>query len=179
VWKNTQLSYGRTTKILHWISALTIFSLFVLGYWMVDLTYYDEWYKAAPHWHKSIGILLFLVTIFRIVWRSINLSPNPIISHSKVVRIASKITHIAIYALLLCLMLSGYLISTEDERAIAVLNWFEVPALGELFAGQADIAGAIHRYIAYSLIALSLLHSVAAVKHHLIDKDETLTRMIN
>jgi len=178
VWKNTKLKYGLVTKILHWISALTVFSLFVVGYWMVDLTYYSQWYKTAPHWHKSIGILLFIATLLRLIWRFYNVSPANIASHSKNVKLASKLVHIGIYLLLIVLMTSGYLISTADNRAIEVFGWFEVGSLGELFDKQADISGFVHQYVAYSLIALSVLHAIAAIKHHIIDKDETLKRMI-
>ncbi len=175
--KNTAIKYGIIAKTLHWISALTVLALFVVGYWMVDLTYYSEWYKTAPLWHKNIGILLLIASLFRLFWRFYSPAPKAITSHSKQVKIASSLAHIAIYILLFTLMTSGYLISTADGRGIAVFNWFSVPTLGEIFSEQADIAGLIHKYVAYALIALSLLHAVAAVKHHVIDKDDTLKRM--
>ena len=83
----------------------------------------------------------------------------------------------ALYFGILLLVVSGYLISTEDGRPIAVFDWFEVPALGALFAAQADIAGLVHQYVAYSVISLAVLHALAALKHHFIDKDATLKRM--
>ena len=178
MWKNTESSYGNITKAIHWLTALAVFGLFAVGFWMVDLTYYSQWYKTAPHWHKSVGILLLFITIFRLVWRFLNTSPKPLSSHSNSIKMASKLTHVAIYILLFSLMISGYLISTADDRAIDVFNFFSVPAFGELFDNQADIAGAIHKYVAYILIGLSVLHGAAAIKHHVIDKDETLKRMI-
>jgi len=179
MWKNTDNSYGTIAKLLHWLSALVIFALFALGFWMVDLTYYSQWYKTAPHWHKSIGILLFIATFFRLIWRKYNVSPVSVETHSKLVQAGAKLAHGLIYILLVFLMISGYLISTADDRAIEVFDWFEVMAFGELFDKQADIAGIIHQYVAYGLIAFSLLHGFAAIKHHVIDKDETLKRMTN
>ncbi len=76
------------------------------------------------------------------------------------------------------LFISGYLISTADGRAIEVFNWFSIPALGELFSDQADIAGEIHYYLAFSLIGLAVLHALAALKHHYINKDNTLKKML-
>jgi cytochrome b561 len=76
-------------------------------------------------------------------------------------------------------MLSGYLISTADGRAIDVFNLFSVPALVSGFDNQEDIAGLVHQIIAYSLIALVVLHALAALKHHFIDRDRTLKRMLN
>jgi len=57
-------------------------------------------------------------------------------------------------------------------------NWFSVPALGELFENQADIAGEVHYYLSLSLIALVFIHAIAALKHHFINKDNTLTKML-
>jgi len=175
--KNTPTRFGFMAKSLHWISALTVISLFALGYWMVELTYYSPWYKPVPHWHKSVGILLLLATIFRVIWRFYSPAPSALASHSTPVKLASSLTHTAIYFLLFILMTSGYLISTADGRAIEVFTWFSLPGLGEFFPNQADIAGLVHKYTAYSLIVLSLLHGLAAIKHHLIDKDDTLRRM--
>ncbi|MDP7591917.1 MAG: cytochrome b [Litorilituus sp.] len=178
MWKNSETAYGLVTKAIHWLTVVMVFGLFAVGFWMVDLTYYSPWYKTAPHWHKSVGIILLIITSLRLLWRWVNVSPLPISSHSNSVKKASKIAHLVIYVLLFVLMISGYLISTADDRAIDVFNWFSIPALGELFDKQADISGFIHQYVAYILVALSILHGAAAVKHHVIDKDETLKRMI-
>ncbi len=174
---NTQHSFGLMSKLLHWLSALSVLGLFVLGYWMVDLTYYSSWYKTAPYWHKSIGILLLLATLFRLVWKTMQTTVMPLSSHSKKVKLAASLTHKLLYTLLLVLMASGYLISTADGRAIEVFNWFAVPSLGELIAEQAEIAGVVHKFIGYALISLSILHGGAAIKHHFYDKDDTLKRM--
>lgn len=178
MWKNTEQAYGIISKLLHWFSAITVFAMFALGYWMVDLSYYSQWYQTAPHWHESVGVLLLFVTIVRLFWRQISQQPAPIASHSAKVIRSSKLVHTAIYVLLLALMVSGYLISTADERSIAVFNWFSVMGFGELIENQEDIAGDIHYYLAYGLIGLSLLHGLAAFKHHLFDKDQTLLRML-
>ncbi|WDE04171.1 cytochrome b [Thalassomonas viridans] len=177
MYKNTTQGYGRIAKLFHWLSAVVIFALFGLGFWMVDLTYYSEWYKTAPHWHKSIGILLLIATVLRLVWRKINITPDAIETHSVAVRKSAHIAHVLLYGLLLVLMCSGYLISTADGRAISVFNWFDVPALGKLFSNQEDISGIVHEYAAYILISTAVLHALAAIKHHVIDKDATLTRM--
>jgi cytochrome b561 len=178
MWKNTTENYGLVSKLLHWLSAISVFALFGFGFWMVDLTYYSQWYQKAPHWHESIGILLLSATLIRLLWRRFNVKPQVIQNHSKIEKQASSITHIVIYALLFTLFISGYLISTADGRAIDVFNWFSVVGLGELIENQEDLAGLVHETIAYSLIVLSLVHGAGAVKHHVIDKDRTLMRMI-
>jgi cytochrome b561 len=178
MWLNNHSTYGSITIILHWLSAFIVFFLFFLGIWMVELSYVSQWYKDAPHWHKSISILLCILTSFRFIWRSINTMPKRLPSHTTAVHKASKYTHLIIYMMLFIIFISGYLISTSDGRAILVFNWFEVTALGELFDEQTDIAGLIHKYTAYSLIILSLFHITGALKHHFFDKDQTLIRML-
>jgi cytochrome b561 len=115
--------------------------------------------------------------IFRLCWRFISPPPKALATHKSWEKQLSAMMQLCLYLGITVLVLSGYLISTEDGRAIAVFTWFEVPSLGALFENQADIAGLVHEYVAYSLIFLATLHGLAAVKHHFIDKDHTLKRM--
>jgi cytochrome b561 len=178
MWKNTEIKYGTITKILHWLSALTIFGLFALGLWMVTFEYDSPWYHSAPMWHKSIGILLFIIIIFRLLWRFVNITPKPLKSHSALVIKASSIAHVLLYLLVLTVLICGYLIAATDGNAITVFNLFTVPATGELIEQQEDVFGEIHEITAYILVILATLHGLAAIKHHVIDKDSTLTRML-
>lgn len=174
--KNSQSHYGWLSIGLHWLSAIVVLAMFGVGWWMVELNYYSEWYRTAPHWHKSIGILLAIVLAFRFAWNA--LQPKPMPLGTRWENAAAKLAHRAIYLVLLLIVASGYLISTADGRPIAVFDWFAVPSLGKLFADQEDIAGVLHWYFAVTLISLVAIHALAALKHHLIDKDTTLVRML-
>jgi len=178
MFRNTKRSYGVLTIFVHWVSALAVLGLFVVGFWMVDLTYYSTWYKTAPHLHKSFGVLLLLLTIFRLIWRQLNPKPVAEPNHKAWEKKAGALAHSAIYLLLLLIMFSGYLISTADSRGIWVFEWFELPGFGSFIDAQADIAGLVHQYAAYSLIVLVVVHALGALKHHFIDKDSTLLRMV-
>ncbi len=177
--RNTENNYGWLTISLHWLAAGTIIGLFSLGFWMVDLSYYDTWYKQGADLHKSIGALLFLLMLFRVIWKYLQVTPLPINEHSKFEQNAAHIVHKLLYLMIFAIMLTGYLISTADGRAIAVFNWFSIASLGSFFANQADIAGLIHKYLAYSLITVVVFHVIGALKHHFIDKDKTLIRMLS
>ena len=65
--RNRSNQWGLISIAIHWISALTIIGLFVLGLWMVELTYYDDWYQKGPALHESIGITLFVLTLIRLL----------------------------------------------------------------------------------------------------------------
>jgi cytochrome b561 len=174
--KNTLSSYGWISIILHWFSSLVILALFALGWWMVDLDYYSAWYTDAPHYHKSVGLLLATLTLLRLGWKISQVSPQGIGKMWE--KNAAKLAHFILYISLISLFLTGYLISTADGRGIDIFNWLTLPSMGKWFDNQEDIAGDIHEYLAYVLIAIVVIHAAAAGKHHFINKDSTLKRML-
>lgn len=177
--KNTERSYGLVAIAIHWLTAITVIGLFALGWWMVDLTYYDDWYRTGPYIHKSIGIIVAAVFIFRVIWRVVNVEPklpNSVVSWEKKI---ATLVHMSLYGLVFLIVISGYLISTADGRAIEVFNWFEIPAFVTPIENQEDLAGDIHFYLASALMTLVALHGLAALKHHFLNKDATLKRMLN
>ncbi len=176
--RNTTTTYGLGAIALHWVVALLVFGLYPLGLYIDSLSYYDPAYRTVPNWHKSIGIILAVILVTRIIWRAINPHPESIKTHSNTIRLITKLGHIGLYLLLILVLMSGYMISTADGRPISVFNWFDIPALPSLIEQQEDIAGEIHFISATTLITLSLLHAAAALKHHFIDKDNTLRRML-
>ncbi|MDR7119842.1 cytochrome b [Rheinheimera soli] len=170
--------YSWTGIVLHWLVAVMVIGLFASGFWMVDLSYYSSWYRTAPFWHKSVGVLLLALMLYRLLFRLVKGTAAPLSSHSKAIQRASHLTHLTLYGLVFLIICSGYLISTADGRPIEVFGWFDLPSAGQLFAEQADRAGLVHKFAAYGLIALVLLHAMAAFKHHFFDKDDTLKRML-
>jgi len=177
LWKNSPHKYGLLSKLLHWLSALAVIVLFASGYWMVDLDYNSQWYQRVPHWHESIGILLIAVTLFRLFWRSIAGSPAGISSHSAIEKKASATMIFLLYFTLLSVLFSGFLITSANDKAIAVFDWFNVSPILLGIKNQEDITGLVHYYVAYAIVIFALLHALAALKHHFIDKDDTLKRM--
>jgi cytochrome b561 len=174
--RNTPRSYGLVAILLHWLVALTIIGLFVLGLWMVELDYYDAWYRRAPALHKAVGILLFLLVLLRIGWHWLGPKPEPL-GKNPGVAIARRVHHILLI-LPLFVMFSGYLISTADGSSVDVFSLFSVPAIIQGIEGQEDIAGEVHLVLAILLIGIAALHMLAALKHHFVDRDETLRRML-
>ena len=176
--KNTKDGYGFIAILLHWLMALLIIGLFALGVYMVELDYYDKWYNAAPWWHKAVGMLVFFLLLFRFVWVFINLHPLPLVTYKRWEIIAAKITHIGFYLLLLVVCISGYFITTAKGAVIDMFGLFNVPSMMKLDSGSAELIGEIHEIAAYVMAALFVLHVCATVKHHFIDKDVTLVRML-
>jgi len=176
-WRNSPSRYGLVSILMHWLVALAVFGLFGLGYWMVGLDYYSSWYKTAPDLHKSTGLVLLALMLVRLLWRWLSPPPSALPDHGRMTRLASKLGHGFLYLGLLLLMLSGYLISTADGRAIEVFGLFSVPATLTAIPNQEDVAGLVHEYLAWALVIFAGIHALAALKHHFIDRDRTLVRM--
>jgi cytochrome b561 len=170
--------YGRITQCLHWICALLIFFLFGLGVYMRGLDYYSTWYHRAPALHIALGLLVCSLMLMRLVWRANNQTPARIISISRSLYLAANATKIVLYVLTFAICISGYLITTADGQAANFFDLFAIPASIELSATHVDLAGKIHKYTAWSLIAIALAHGGAALFHHFIKRDATLLRML-
>ncbi|MBD3655224.1 MULTISPECIES: cytochrome b [Marinobacter] len=175
--RNTSSRFGLVSVVLHWLVALAVFGLFGLGYYMVDLGYYDPWYRKGPDIHRSIGILLFIVMLGRLAWRWGNRTPAPLATHKRWEVLTAHATHGLLYLLIFVAMVSGYLISTADGSAIDVFGWFRVPSVTGQVKGLEDSAGAVHYWSTWVLVLLAVTHALAALKHHIFDRDQTLRRM--
>ena len=176
--QDSHTSYGKISILFHWVSAAAVFGLFGIGFYMVELTYYDPLYNRLPQLHKGIGILHALLFGLWVGWRLLNPWPTPVAGTGDIeARIARGVKH-AFYWLIAAVIVSGYLIPTAGGAPISVFGWFEMPALLADLPRQEDVAGLVHRYAAYALIALAGLHAAAALKHHWIDRDATLRRIL-
>ncbi len=173
--RDTTTGYGLITRLIHWLMAVAIIGVFGLGYWMVTLSYDNPYYNSAPDLHRSVGILLGLALVFRFVWRLVNVHPDDA-ELSSLERIGARAAHWGFYVLLAAITVSGYLIATSDGRPVDVFGLFSVPS-AVVDKNLSDTAGYIHRILAYTVIALAVLHSAAALKHHFVDRSSILKRM--
>lgn len=173
--KDTHNGYGIVSRILHWGMAVGIFALFGLGLWMVRLDYYDPYYTYAPNLHRSTGVLLLLLLVVRMTWRTLNVRPSSG-NLNRFERRAARLVHAAFYPLLILLFTSGYFISTADGRAIDVFGWF---SFSSIFQSKklADAAGVVHEWVAYLVIGLAIVHAAGAIKHRVLGQTNLLTRM--
>lgn len=177
-WRNTADSWGLVSIALHWIIGLVIIGLFGVGLYMVDLGYTDPLSNVLPEWHRSLGILVGGAIILRLVWRFLSPPPEPLPNYQRIEHIMAVFMHWVLYVLMVIIIVSGYLISTADGRGVSVFDWFEVPAVTGSTDNLEDLAGEVHYWVAWALMVLAGMHALAALKHHFIDRDRTLRRMI-
>ncbi|EMP56075.1 cytochrome b561 [Marinobacter santoriniensis NKSG1] len=177
-WRNDSTRYGAVAVTAHWVVAAAVLGLFVLGSWMVDLTYYHAWYQRGPDLHRSFGILLLMVMIARVAWRLTDSVPDPVQGHARIERVVARLAHGSLYLLLFVAMASGYLITTADGSSISVFGWFDVPSMTGDVDHLEDVAGGVHYWSTLGLVVLAGVHALGALKHHWVDRDETLRRML-
>lgn len=174
--RNDHERYGLISILLHWTMAALVIGLFFLGRYMVDLDYYHPWYHRAPDIHRGLGVLSAILLVVRLAWRLGN--PRPGLLGSPWEQRAALWVHRLFYLLMAATVVAGYLLTTADGRGVDVFGWFEVPATLHGVNRQEDLAGDVHKWLANGLMGLAVLHTLAALKHHFVDRDATLRRML-
>ncbi len=174
--RNTENSYGFIAKLLHWIIALMILGLLMVGFIMESMEPSEQKWQLYGY-HKATGFTIFILVTIRIVWRLINIEvllPQDL-PHWQV--IVSKITHYLLYLFMFLMPFSGIMMSRLGGHNINVFDLFTIPAA----AKNPELAGIFHKthgLAAYGILAFILLHIGAALYHHFIRKDNVLMRMI-
>lgn len=174
--KNTAAGYGSVARLLHWLMAIVIFALFALGYWMRTLTYASPYYQSAPDLHQGVGMVIFGLLIFRLIWKLINIDPDTS-DLTRIEHIGSMLMHWAFYAVLFVMMAAGYFILTLDGRSFSFFGLVDIPSIYSQ-KGLEKLAGQLHWMLAYLTMVLAALHGGAAIWHHFIKKDRVMIRMI-
>jgi cytochrome b561 len=175
---NNKEQFGLVTVSLHWTIAILTLGLFVLGVWMVELDYYDSWYQLAPWWHKGLGVITFLLLIFRSVWQLLSPSPSALASITKWQQKSAHFVHLLMNVLIFFICVTGYLIVTAKGKGLVVFDWFTIPSLVTNVTKLEELTGDVHYLLAYLLMAIVVLHVLAALMHHFIYKDKTLKRIV-
>lgn len=175
--ENTDRKYGYSSIILHWLMAIALILLYFSGDYMVTLDYYDSWYHLAPELHKSFGIVVGLLMLFRFI---LNKSQGHlhVLSAGGLINIVAYLVHHLFYLLVLLLVITGYLITTAKGQGIDVFGLFTVPALIEENIETGEFSGQLHDLLASVFMLLLIAHTLAALYHHFIIRDNTLKSML-
>lgn len=175
--KNTQDTYGSVAKWMHWIIGILIIGMLALGIYMEDLPTNPLKHKLYG-WHKQIGILILMLVSLRLVWRMLNVNPNLPPHMAAWEKFASKAVHYLLYILMFAMPLTGWIMSSAAGFPASFFGLFVMPDLVAPNEGLAEFLGETHEVLGYALIVLILGHAGAAIKHHFIDKDDVLRRML-
>ncbi len=169
--------YSRTAKGLHWLIALLMLGLLGLGFYMQDLPLSPQKLQFYA-WHKWAGVTVFLLVILRLAWRVTHQPPPLPEGMPRWQQWAAQATHLLLYVLMLAIPLSGWLMSSAKGFQTV---WFGVLPLPDLLAKDkalGDLLQTLHMSLNLLLVALLVAHVGACLKHHFINKDDVLLRML-
>ncbi len=169
--------YTRTAKSLHWLMALMIFGLLGLGFYMSDLPLSPQKLKLYS-WHKWAGVTVFLLSLVRLAWRATHQPPLMPWQMSKLQQIAAHVGHVGLYLLMLAIPLSGWLMSSAKGFQTVWFGVLPIPDLLPKNKELGDLLLSLHQGLNLLLVVLLLTHIAAALKHHFIDRDDVLIRML-
>ena len=175
---NTTQQYGAVARALHWWSAALFFILFFLGLYMSDLDDKDPSRITLVQLHISLGILILGFTLVRIYWKIKEIQPTPPATMTPLQIKLAKSMYGMLYLLLLAIPIAGYVIVTADGHTPSFFGLFDLPNLISKNEALEDFAEDTHEFLAYTAITLVGGHILMALKHHFIEKDETLLQML-
>ncbi|MFK7992783.1 MAG: cytochrome b/b6 domain-containing protein [Granulosicoccus sp.] len=183
--KSAEQRYGDVAVIFHWLIAFFIIGLMAVGKYMVSLDDSDPIRFAFTQWHKSFGLTVLVLSVLRLTWRFTHRPPPEPASIPAWQQGIATIVHLLLYGLLLIIPLTGWIMTSASPLNIdtVLFNVITIPHLPPFahLPNKADIAESFHQYheLAGNLLILLLLaHIAAALKHHFIDKDAILVRML-
>ncbi|OSQ48314.1 cytochrome b [Thalassospira alkalitolerans] len=174
--RSTQTGFGSVTKAVHWLMAILFATMFAIG-WYMDLLPLGMEKLVWISRHKSIGVTILLLAILRIVWRLAEQTPTALGDVAWEHR-AAKAAHLALYAVMLAMPLSGWLMSSAANYSVSVFGLFTLPDLVGPDKVLYEQLKFVHWALSWSIVGLVGLHVGAAFKHHFINRDATLRRMI-
>lgn len=189
--RNSFSSYGSVAKTFHWLTALLILAAFPLGYFANELahTIQSPGFDGAQETisratllfslHKTVGVAVFFVALARILWAVTQEKPGLLHPDNKPEALAAEIVHWMLYISLVAVPLTGW-IHHAATTGFAPILWPFGQSLPFVAKSEsvASLFGAVHGILVWTLLAALALHVAGALKHHVIDKDSTLRRML-
>ncbi|MEL6839528.1 MAG: cytochrome b [Pseudomonadota bacterium] len=173
----TTKKYPGTSRLIHWIMAILILGMIPGGFLMVQEGLPRSLQNTLFISHKNIGVLLLLLIFVRLLNRWLNPPQLTQVELAPLQEFAARMTHIALYVLLLIMPLAGYIRVRAGGFPIEFLDAIGMPTLVPRSEGLAEAAKMVHFYGAYAITALVVVHIAAACFHGVVRKDGVFSRI--
>jgi cytochrome b561 len=175
--RNTPARWGAVAIAFHWLTAAAIAGLLTLGLIMVEVDDFRQ-RVALTQIHKSVGLTVLALVVLRLAWRLVNRTPDLPAHMRAYERGVAGATHWLLYGLMLAMPLSGWIMASASNLPTEYFGAFDVPRLVAVDRSMEQTAKDVHGWLARGLLALVGLHVLAALKHHFVDRDGVLKRII-
>ena len=195
--KQTPSRYTKTAIVLHWLIAIFIALMFVLGWYMAELPKeapkqmaYDLFDLGVYTWqvaeeisprtfyfnlHKSLGLTVLALIVLRILWRITHTPPAALSSYKAIEKKVATATHHSLYLLMLAVPVTGLTMAINSKYGV---KWFGIDVIAGLDNKPVrDFFECTHEFVGIVLLVLIGIHLLGALKHKFIDKDDTMSRM--
>lgn len=173
--------YTIIAMILHWVMAMAFFLMLGSGLAMGYLDLDKSFLFQMIQWHKSLGVLLLVAFVLRVVWRLSHKPPALPAAIKGFDAVAAKLGHIGLYALMLAVPLSGWIMVSSSVYGLPtiVFGWFEWPHIPAIAANETINGGSrfAHEWLAWAFLLLIAGHIAAVIKHAVKEKVNLLPRM--
>lgn len=178
--RNSSERWGWVSITIHWLTVLMVLSLVVVGLLMQEMANSPSKIEVYAL-HKSFGLTVLALTVLRLLWRLVAGTPAAVPGMPRWQHLAAQASHATLYVILLAMPLSGWLFHSASGFPPRNLSWFglfKLPSLSDRDPALRDFALAAHEWLFIALAAIVTVHALAALKHHYVDRDRTLARML-
>jgi cytochrome b561 len=177
--KNTKMTWGWPSKVLHWLGAIIILLLLTHGWWMTHMAPRGPDRLAHYAGHAALGYDLMALVVLRLLWRWLNPVPELPADLRPWERLSAQVAHVALYLLILVVCVTGWVVATTARSPMTKDAFgINVPALvTTLERSVRNWVEETHMVLAYLLAALVVVHMLGALRHHLFKRNDVLRRM--
>ena len=174
---NSRRGYDRVAIGLHWLIAFALIASFALGLYMHELPLSPQKLKLYS-WHKWAGVTIFLFVVLRLGWRLAHRPPELPAAMPGWQRVAAEATHVLLYLLMFAVPISGWLMSSAKGFQTVWFGVLPLPDLLDKNKELGDMLKEVHEALNFGMAGLVVAHLGAALKHHVINRDDVLARML-
>ncbi|EJW13488.1 cytochrome B561 [Rhodovulum sp. PH10] len=172
----TKLRYDPLIQLVHWLTLAAVVGVFMSGLIMEEMPRGPD-KIALVGLHKSVGVVVLLLTVIRLAWRLLNPQPDSI-PGAALTQMAARAMHMALYAALVAVPVIGIFMSWAHGRAVDVFGLFSLPPMIEADRALGERLGEMHEFAAWAIIVLAGVHALAAIVHQMVLKDGAIARML-
>jgi cytochrome b561 len=178
-WTNTEQGYGSVAVLLHWAMAVLLVVLLMMGVYMVGLPEvgFDREKITLILVHKALGFAALAAALARVAWRTSNALPALAAGLPEWQQVAARTVHLLFYALMLALPITGWLMSSAGGYPVSFFG-IELPDPVSVNPVHFRMWIVVHRWLAYMIALLLVMHAGAALYHALVLRDDTLRKML-
>lgn len=173
---SSPLVYDPVAKTFHWLTAVLIIALWCVGL-SLDALPKGDLRGQIIGLHKAFGVVVLALTVLRLAWRTTHTAPALPAAMPGWEQLGAKLGHLALYGLMLAFPVSGILMSQSGGRDVNVFGLI-LPTLVEKNEEMKHLFGETHESLAWLLAAVLVVHVAAALRHHVVLKDDVLRRML-